>query len=477
MIRRLPTVALLLACLGPARAGAEFRYMLVTDARAGYNTRLFEVAREPGAGQPDDSRILRGVVTELEPGVRLFHHRPRELWTLNAAVVLQYIRLENPSGEDEPNAFAHSERLDASWNYRIDRRSEIGVNANLSHGMENTTTAGQLDRNGSWQGGLQFTDPSRYLSSSLTLGYSNALAGQWTVSPRAVGTWYSIYDETRLPGALPQPQTFGLDVGVPVAYALERHSFTVTPYTMLSQELRVTPEDYRARIPSPLGTYVVGGGAEWRWTMTELWELRAAGGVALQLLDQFRLEGDAFVVDDATTFSPTADVGVRYRRGQTFAVTAGGSFGYENRADFAASTNVRTATANSAGHWILGDWALDWGAGFTWLETRQRLLVSEDDRDLEESKVVQAEASVAYRVFPGVSVHLGYDLDVVVDPPPIVRADFTTTPPTTTTVEVRNIYRHVVTLGMSLAYPPPPPQDVRMNRRESDYQPLFTSEE
>jgi hypothetical protein len=34
--------------------------------------------------------------------------------------------------------------------------------------------------------------------------------------------------------------------------------------------------------------------------------------------------------------------------------------------------------------------------------------------------------------------------------------------------------RHMATVGISLVWPPPPPQDVRLNRRESEFEPVFS---
>jgi hypothetical protein len=77
---------------------------------------------------------------------------------------------------------------------------------------------------------------------------------------------------------------------------------------------------------------------------------------------------------------------------------------------------------------------------------------------------------VAYLLRPGISVELGYQLEVVRDPIPPRLVPGAPPPPATT---VPDYERHLVSLGVSFAWPPPPPQDVRLNRRESEYEPVF----
>ena len=486
------TAALCLTAATPA--GAQLRYMVTLDVQEQFSSDAFAgVQPEPGAEQQSQPDLI----TIFQPAVRLYYNWPRNLLYMRYGLRLQlHALVQDANGTQDPAddrlLLGYANRLDLGYNHMFSHRSEVAVINRLRQGSETTSVSGYVGSAGTAQPGL-FTAGSKYLAETLRLAYHRQLNRRWSIAPRLLTEAYFPYDRDVLLEYQPDIQSRIIPPSTNVAVTQStavRHAFTdigtlgfTLDLSYLHQYYSADVEQYQGIFPEHLNALVAAASVGWRHQLSQQWDYTLGAGFDVRLREQYEAApqaGQAAVnlgFQDPD-FGPVAEGSIRYRWQRTLSVT----LSYAHRTQRLIESSVSTASeVDQVGldaYWLVNPWRFDLFASFRYMRNTSNLAGQDSQEDLDDTMLVRANASVGYLVRQGVSLELSYNLEFANNAVAFFASCDQITGAQCTgsrlvTPESYDYLRHLVTVGVSLAWPPPPPQDVRFNRRESEYDPVF----
>jgi hypothetical protein len=453
---RLCAALLAAACLWPTEAAAQLRYVVHGDVREQFNSNVF--AGMEGSGQWD-------MVTELEPGFRLYLARETSLLWLRYRLLFQlFARTDDPNAGHKLLGYAND--LSAEYSRLLSARTGWRVANRFGQGTENTTLPGVASGAGLPQSFL--TTGSKFITDALTAELQHLFSERWSYRPRLSVQYFHVYDALDAPTVLPPPESLTIGASSRVDFMLENDTlYLETDITALREDR--SSSNPALSYPHALYTFLLSNEIGWRHTFNESWDTRLTAGVDLRVLEGYGIlpngNPDPNTTFD-TSFGPVGGASLRYRRGRSLAVELDYSHRYQVLAELGVGTIANLDQVSLLGHYILDDWHFQAGGSFRYIRTSARQTGLPSDEGA--TKVGLANAAVGYLLRAGLSLELLYDFE-------IVRDRFVPGLPAATVQPSTDYTRHRITLGLSFAWPPPPPQDVRINRRESDYEPIFAT--
>jgi hypothetical protein len=466
-------VATTAATTGEARA--EIRYLTHIDAREVWNSDIY-------AGVPFQKSSW-DMITEIEPGLRFYLGVPRNLLYATYNLLFQvYARAQDPDAGRNLIGYANTLRL--GYHYLIDRRTEFAITDRFYQGTENTMIRGEVNPAGGYAMGF-FTTGSKYVADSLTFGLHHAFNERWSNSTLLTGEFYMPYGANLTYNGqyLPPPNTITATLGDLVTRAFTSSAlYLATDFGYL---LENRPLDYRdgnghavfAQFPQNLSSFIFGMLLGWRHELSPLWDYRLGAGFDVRAVQQYvNLEPrESYppwinTTGFGTGISPAAEAAIRYRYEHYFVAT----LGYSHRTSFipeaGVSTTAQTDEVGLAMYSILGHLRLDVEGAYRYIAVTSRVENAEDSSGMHEARAL---AALSYGILPGVSVEASYQFEAV-------KNRYNLAGVNSDSLAVQSAYtdyfRHLIMVGISLVWPPPPPQDVRLSRRESEFEPLFTLE-
>jgi hypothetical protein len=455
--RRLGVYLLVGASLAwPSEAGAQLRYLVHGDVREQYNSNVF--AGMQGSDQWD-------MVTELEPGFRLYLARETSLLWLRYRLLFQiFARTDDPNAGRKLLGYAND--LSAEYTRMFSARTGWRVANRFGQGTENTTMSGVASGAGIPQSFL--TTGSKFITDVLSAELQHLISERWSYRPRISAQYFHVYDHLEADTVLPPPESLTIGASSRVDFMLENDTlYLETDFTTLREDR--SSSNLALSYPHALFTFLVSNEVGWRHTFNELWDSRLMVGLDVRVREGYAALANGNPDPNTsfdTSLGPIAGASLRYRRGRSLTVELDYSHRYQVVAELGANTVANLDQVSLLGQYILDDWHFEVGSSFRYIRTSARQTNVPNDEG--STKVGLANAAVGYLLRAGLSLELLYDLEVV-------RDRFVPGLPATTTQPSTDYTRHRVTLGLSFAWPPPPPQDVRINRRESDYEPIFST--
>lgn len=447
MSRPLPTiaaVALAVAAFAPSTVHAQFRYLLGVDLRETYNSNVFA-----GVGEPSWD-----LVSEAEPSLRFYYNTPRSLLWMRYGFLFQfYARTDDPTAGRRLLGYANDLQLE--YTHLFGPVTALRILDRFNQGTENTSVGARLSDAGQLSPGF-LTTGSKFITDSLIFELQHLITSQWGVRPRVDGGFYYVYDRVAQPNLAAPPTTWTVEVSNRVEYAPSDANlfYLDLGFTTLNEQ--------RDIYPMPLYTYFGEAALGWRHYWNDFWDTSLSLGIdyrSRQLYDETTQLTDYF-----GSWGPLGAAMIRYRYGRTLYVALEYSHRYEALIEFAESTSAEADEVGLAFDWILGDFRIEANAHFRYLRAATRRANVEEQ---EGTKIGRFDATLAYRILPGLSIEAGYQLELVRDQLPAA----STAP--SPVAAYQSYDRHQAMLGISVLWPPPPPQDVRLNRRESEYEPVF----
>jgi len=439
------------AALWPGSARAQLRYLLHGDVRESYNSNVYAGA---AAAEWD-------MVTELEPGFRLYYNMPTSYLWLRYFLLFQiYARTEDPSAGRM--LFGYANNLDLEFTHLFTQRTGILLLNRFNQGTENTSVFGQVSEAGSYQGGF-LTTSSKYISERPRLELQHLFSQRWSMRPRLDATFYYGYDRSTDPNILTPPDVWEVTPSIRVELGFENDLlFFDLGFTALSEKRAAgNPFVY----PGSLSTYVIEGGLGWRHYFNEFWDVHLTIGLDYRGREFYGGQDPNWTVDIQGAWGPLGSAGVRYRRARNLILALDYAHRYELTIELGNATTADTDEITFEAEYNLHDWRFELAAGFRYLRAASREL----DAPVADTKLFRGSATVSYLIRSGISVEAAYALDLVRDRPILSQSGtpILGQPPP-------DWDRHLITIGFSFAWPAPPPQDVRLTRRTSEYEPIFS---
>lgn len=477
-------IVLLILVGAPLQAEAQLRYMGSFDVREQWNSDV-TAGQQNEVGAPEPERRW-DFITELSPSVRLYYLTPRTLSFLRYTFLLQVYALTQDQ-EAGRNLLGYSNTLSLGTGYAFNRSTQGAIQNRVTQGTENTAV-GPYVSSGSAAGQVNagyHTTGNSFFVDSLTLAVSHQVNERWSVNGSVIGDVFLAYDRYIDPDGqvIPPPWNFG----VTTLFTVQRH-FTSSSlgldigYSFLSQYYDQSIPSFEGAFPEQLDTMIASALLTWQHELSPRWDYRLGLGADLRFQQEYALVGTCQATRPRGCsmenigygdpgYGPAGEAGLRFRWHNWLAASLG--YGHrtqrliENRVGIAAETD----TVGADFYAIVGDFRFDVLGTFRYM----RITSQAEGQDNEAHTLMgRAGASVAYLIRPGVSVDLSYDMLATRDMPVYGwTGDTTTGGSPSVETQLVSYEQHLVTVGLSLAYPPPPPQDVRFNRRESEYEPLF----
>ncbi len=489
---------LVLALLAPHRpAHAQLRYMGSLDVREQFNSDAFAgVQPEPGVPQQSEPDLI----TIVEPALRLYYNWPRNLLYLRYGLRLQFHALVQDSNgtqttTDDGLLFGYANNLDLGYNHMFSHRTELAVVNRTRQGTETTSVSGYVGAGGSPQFGL-FTSGNKYVSENVELSLHHQINEQWSIGPRLVAEAYFPYDRDALVDfdadvqsrIIPPPMNQGLTLSTRAQRAFSIGALSATVDLSYIHEY-YTPDvaQYQGMFPPHLSTVLGAATLNWRHQLSELWDYTVGAGFDVRLRQQYQASSVAGAPAENTGFDdpgfgPIVEGSVRFRWQRNLAATLSYAHRTQRVIENAVSTASEMDEVGLDFYWIVDPWRFDLFGAFRYMRNENRAINSGATQgDLDDTMLGRASAAVGFLVMPGLSLELQYNFEIAnnalaffancsqpLDPN-------TGACPGTQQVQPSSYAyrRHLVTFGVSMAWPPPPPQDVRFNRRESEYDPVF----
>ena len=474
----------LASLLIPAPAASQLRYMGSLDIREQFNSDVQAgVASEPGVPESDDPPW--DFVTEIEPTVRLYYNTPRHQISLRYALLFQvYADTEDDSTGN--NLMGYANTLQAGYGYLLQRGTELAIQNRLAQGTEQAMVSGYMA--GSTPRAGYHTTGSKFLTDSLTLGLAHEFNARWALVSQVFGDVYLAYDRfiddhNRL---IPPPWNFG----VAVTESLRRN-FGVgvlrvdLNYGWVRQYYDQDISPFRGAFPEELDTMMGSAMLGWQQRLSERWDYSLGLGVDVRALQEYEVVSPCIRVGGVPTchaenrgygdpgWGPAGEAMLRF----AWESWLGATLGYSHRTQRYIENRVGVAAeADEVGASFfayLEKWHFDAHGAFRYMRISSQQLGAESET---ATMLGRAHAGVAYVIIPGVSIDLAYDFESTEDAVTYQWQEPQAGGATDTEPVSASYMRHLVTIGVSLAWPPPPPQALRFMRRESEYDPVFSRE-
>ena len=206
-IRSVATGALLALLLSPRPAAAQFRYLLGMDLRETYNSNVLA-----GAGAADWD-----LVSEAEPSLRFYYNTHRSLLWLRYGFLFQfYARTNDPAAGRRLLGYAND--LQIEYTHLLSQVSAFRVIDRFDQGTENTSVGAGLSDAGQLSPAY-LTTGSKFITDAMILELQHLFTNQWGIRPRAVGSFYYVYDRVEQPNLAPPPTTWTVEVSNRLEFA------------------------------------------------------------------------------------------------------------------------------------------------------------------------------------------------------------------------------------------------------------------
>ena len=479
-------VLALLALGGPAQA--QMRYMVSLDVREQFNSDAFAgVQPDPGAVQQEEPDLI----TLLEPALRLYYNWPRNLLYLRYSLRLQFHALVQDSNgtqdiADDGVLFGYGNNLDLGYNHMFSHRTELAVVNRVRQGTETTSVSGYVGASGAPSFGL-FTSGNKYVAENLELSLHHQFNERWSIGPRLIAEAYFPYDrdasikydpdvrERIIPPAMNQGVT--LSTTARRAFSMGTLGATVD-LSYIHEYYDPDVAQYAGMFPPHLSTVLAAATINWRHQLSEMWDYTVGAGFDLRLRQQYQASAQAGTPAENTGFDepgfgPIVEGSIRFRWQRTLAATLTYAHRTQRVIENAVSTASEMDEIGLDAYWIVDPWRFDLFAAFRYMRNVNRQVAqAAAQEDLDDTMLGRASAAVGFVVMPGLSLEVVYNFEIANNALAFFASqdNLGNNQATTSSYDYR---RHLVTVGVSLAWPPPPPQDVRFNRRESEYDPVF----
>ena len=483
----LKTSLVLLALLLSTPAAAQLRYMATLDVREQFNSDAFAgVQPELGATQQPEPDLL----TIVEPALRLYYNWPRNLLYLRYSLRLQFHALVQDSNGTQDTAddgllFGYGNSLDLGYNHMFSERTELAVVSRLRQGSETTSVSGYVGAGGRPAFGL-FTTGTKYVAETLELGVHHQFNQRWSIGPRLVAEAYFPYDLDTAVRFDPDVQSRFIPPAMNQGVTLSttgRRGFSIgslsatVDFSYIHEYYDQDLIQYAGVFPAHLNTVVAAATLGWRHQLSELWDYALGVGFDVRLRDEYQATAGTPAENIGfgdPGFGPIVEGSIRFRWQRTLGATLSYVHRTQRVIENAVSTSAEMDDVGLDAYWILDPWRFDLFASFRYMrnENRQVGASASAQGDLDDTMLGRVAASVGYLVMPGISLEVVYNFEIADN---ALAFSSTTDGSGNAEAQARTYAynRHLVTVGISLAWPPPPPQDVRFNRRESEYDPVF----
>lgn len=462
-------------------ARAQLRYVASLDAREVYNSNVFA-----GVDSQDPNIAPWDMVTELEPSLRLYWGLPRGQLYLRYNLLFQiYTNHEDQGGtpqdtSDDSLLYGYANNLLLGYNHTITReRTEVAISNRFSQGTENTQIQTPIGANGVRSN--YFTSGSKFINNALMAGIYHAITPIWNIQPRVQFELFRVFDWELPDTVMPPPYTYAVNASNTLQRLFPIGDLRlVTEFTYLLEDRGYEAmDDFQGIYPDQMNTYLAAVILGWHHVLSEQWDYRLGAGVDVRILEELEYTGGdsaAAVPPEVRTtgdyepgWGPIGEASLRFRWQHWASVTLGYMHRTQVLLERGLDTTAETDEVGLGGFVILPPFRVDVDGSFRYIRGTSRFLDREDE---DGSKLWRARATVTYAFLPWLSVEAGYDLELVTDYVAGYRLDqnrdeFITRP-------VEDYDRHLVFLGLSLVWPPPPEQDRQLNRRASEYEPTFT---
>ncbi len=473
--------ALAFSLLQPQPADAQFRYMGTLDMRERFTSDVNAGQQsEPGA---PDTEARWDLITEIEPSLRVYYNMARHQLTARYALLFQvYARTED--AVEQRNLLGYANSLGLGYNYVIQRGTEFGVQNIFRQGTEQAGVAGYTAGTGT-RSGYQTTG-NKFIADALALGVGHEFSSVWALVSRVYGDVYLAYDRFDDPDfrLIPPPWNFGVAVEESLRRTFSVGVLSVSlGYGWIRQYFDQEIVQFMGAFPETLDTMMASALIGWEQRLNEQWDYSLGIGADMRMLQEYEVVGDCLVVGGVSTctaenrgygdpgWGPAAEAMIRFR----WEHWIGATLGYSHRTQRYIENRVGVAAeADEVGlsfHCYLEKWHFTAHSAFRYMRISSQELGNESETD---TMMGRGHLGAAYLIIPGVSVDLAYDFQATQDAVSYQWTDRQTGGPGTSEPGTFSYSLHQVTLGVSLAYPPPPAQDRRFMRRESEFDPVFT---
>jgi len=499
MARRLGgmvVVAGLLASSGNAEA--QLRYLGTVDVSERYISdvnagQVMVTEVDQGGTTVSEVRSVEprwDFATVLEPSMRLYYNWARNL------VYLRYrfqflVHARTMDEERGINLYEYGNQLHLGYNHLFTYNTELSVSDHFSQGTQNVTVPPFVSGGGTHYG-FQ-TQGLQYFSNGLQVALGHRINERWAVAPRLGFDLFFPYDRyvDENQQLVPPPRTLGLSASSTLTRVFSVGTAGMALDYAYLHEVRDRDLSgrtatggvyypFRATFPETLDSMVVALVLSWRQPLSPSWRYSLEGGADLRIREQYEVpcdHGSPPVCHDPvnlgySTPEPGPVVGgtLHYTWRNTLSVDLGYTFRTQRLMENAVVTVAQTHSLGLDAYVTLRDWRFELiGVGrYLLYDTR---ISGESTSEEDGTLMARAGANMAYYLRPGLSVDLAYDLEYVHGGFLSVRSG--TQPRSPRDLVAPPYHRHTVTLGLSLAWPPPPAQDRRLTRRESEYEPVF----
>jgi len=475
---------LLASLLAPATAAGQLRYITSLDLREQFNSDVQAgVISEPGVPEQDPQWDF---VTEIEPTLRLYYNTSRHNLSLRYALLFQ-VYARTMDAQEDRNLLGYRNALLTGYGYLIQRGTELAIQNRLAQGTEQAMVSGYMS--GTTPRAGYHTTGSSFVTDSLIIGLAHEFNARWALISQVQGDVYLAYDrfiddDNRI---IPPPWNFGVAVNESL-----RRNFGVgvlrvdASYGWVRQYYDPEVIPFRGAFPETLDTMMASLLLGWEQRLNEQWDYRLGLGADVRVLEEYEIVGQCAVVGNVPTcravnrgygepgWGPAAEAMLRF----TWQHWLGATLGYTHRTQRYIENRVGVAAeADEVGASFfayLEKWHFEAHGAFRYMRISSQQLGAETETG---TKLGRVHLGVAYLITPGVSIDLSYDYEAAEDAVSYQWQDpAATTGPVAMEPTNYSYMRHLVTLGVSLAWPPPPPQDLRFMRRESEYEPVFSRE-
>jgi hypothetical protein len=496
---RLLVAALAAAVLSPSLASAQFRYLAVGDARQSFNSHVYDLDI-----QGVDPGTNRGLVTEVEPGIRFYLGQRRSLLSMRYSFLGQMILIMRSPIEE---VTGYGNRMQLNYTYRASPRTDFGVLNRFNQGTENVTMPPAVNAAG-LPTTAQLVTAGSVMNESLRVGVEHLLAPRWAIRPQLTGEIYYPYGDPPSEDIPERTPVYTTELAVRLAWGWFQGSALVLqvggsvlyqdtdPVQLLPDRVEggqvVSYQNERSALPRYWRTLIGGATLAWRWQFTEFLDAEIAGGAQYYTEQYFcdvqlNLACPPTLIDDEGGAAPLVEGFIRYRRGDRLTATVGYGHGWTRQNELATSATTETDRAGLNIQYTFKDWVFEGMAAFLYMRTVLRG-IQDDGGFPDGSKALTGELMASYRLRPGLSIGVSYHVDGLMDRSPVLvpisEEQVLGIEPTPANCPLNgnrlnciltpnDIVRHIFTVGISVAWPPPPPQDVRLTRRESEYEPVF----
>jgi hypothetical protein len=465
-MRHLTYVLALLLLMVPAAAAAQLRYVASVDLRTGVNTNVFA-----GSPNPAPDRDTWGLNNEVSPALRLYLYRPRMMLSLAYRLTLQFLVLPDAvpgtSTASDPPEFGYGNEAFLAYHYAlIPGRTELVLNSQLTQGTENVVVQGPVGPGGYtnpfWAAGFNFIS-----NTAMTTLY-HSIDPRWSITPRAIFEFYHVLEWAEPPDTVPPPTTYV----VTVTNDLQRY-WAIGDLRLTTDFSYVLEQrDQSDLYPPDLTTYLASATLGWHHELTEQWDYRLEAGIGARFRDEI-VDGPAGPLASGSfsdAWTPIGGANLRFRWQHWIEANLYYMHRYRTVLESLVNTVSQVDEVGLYAFFIRDPLRLDVGGSFRYMRF-DRQLQQQIQSENDATNFWRAEATLTFVVLPWLSLEVSYDLEAATDHV----AYISTAGGQAQAAAPTDYARHRVMGGVSVAWPPPPPHDRRLNTRVSSYEPVFTN--